>query len=82
MIVNEKTPLFTELIVEESATVSGGGSPIAVVQSQKLFTINDVNGYGKRVTLSISDIVKHDALDSNDGSQLYLPTSAVPSLSL
>ncbi len=74
MIVNERTPLFTELIVEESAVVSGGTSPSLIFNSMTQATLYNADGHGKVVRISVSDINSHDANHTKE-PQLFLPTS-------
>lgn len=74
MIVNERTPLFTELIVEESAVVSGGANPSLIFESLAQATLYNADGHGKVVRISVSDLNRPGA-DHTKEPQLYLPTS-------
>ncbi|UKO97198.1 hypothetical protein [Nostoc sp. UHCC 0870] len=53
MSINDKVPLFTELINEESAVISGGALPIFIYDGTTARILN-VDGQGQEVILTLT----------------------------
>ncbi|RCJ40234.1 hypothetical protein A6770_10870 [Nostoc minutum NIES-26] len=71
--MNQKSPLFTELIAEESAVVRGGQVPVFILETGKII---HADGIDKEVKLDAYGYPKADTVSSTPAySWLALPAS-------
>ncbi|MBC1240212.1 hypothetical protein [Nostoc sp. 2RC] len=72
MNINQSVPIFTELINEQAAVVSGGAIPI-FVYDDKTPKILNADGHGKEVILAYPTPSPSPEPDNSIGSQLWFP---------